>query len=114
MQQKNFILLSLFERAINNVSKIIKLQTEFIIKGKLSEQIDKRTLLITYKHPYLTVEVFFSIFTAIGPQTKRANKRLAKAEKHKIPTGRIALRIIVTMKRRKQDIKIMKTIRGTL
>ena len=114
LQQKNFILLSIFEKAINNVSKRIKFQTEFKIKGKLSEHIDKMQSLIINKHIYLTVVVFFSIFIAIGAQTKRANKKLPNEEKHKIPVGRNAAKIKVPMKTRKEPIKIKKTIKVTL
>ena len=68
---------------INRVSKRIKFQIVPKLKGQPSEQRDKIALLIKYKSPYLTVEIFFSILIAIGPQTKRANKKLPKEDKSK-------------------------------
>ena len=114
LQQKNFIFLSLLESEINIVSKRIKHHIVCNPKGKLKVHMDIIELLITYKAPYLTVEVFFSIFMAIGAQTKSANKKLPKAEKANAPEGSPPEKISIIMKNSEEPIKIKKTTRGTL
>ena len=73
-----------------------------------SEQLTK------YKYPYLTVEVFFSIFVPIGPQTKSANKRFPNEEKVKYPVGKWELMSNVKITKPEAHIKIKKTINGIL
>jgi hypothetical protein len=110
LQQKNFILLFLFERAINKVSKRIKFQ--FVCKP--SEKIDIMSLLIKNRSIYLTVEVFLSILIAIGHQTKRANKKFPKEEKINKPFKKEGPTIKNIIKTRKEPINIKKTVRGIL
>ncbi len=83
-------------------------------KGKLKVQIDKIELLIKYRNPYLTVEVFLSIFIAIGAQTKRANRKFPKADKIRKWIGKKELNNKEIIKKLEEPIKIKKTINGIL
>ena len=65
-----------------------------------------------YKYPYLTVEVFLSIFTAIGVHTQRANKKFPKEEKVKNGVKQAESHTKFRIKAPEIDIKIKNTTNG--